>query len=986
MMGVQHGARWRILALLCLAAISLSASTSNIPPGKTGYGVDFWRAADGFAQSRVRAIVQTRDGYIWLGTDGGLVRFNGVNFTAFTVQTGDLKDNEVWALQEDGDGALWIGTYGGGLTILKDGSFRTITTAEGLPDDVVMHLSKDNQNNIWLITPQGLARSSHGLFTRITPDAGLPDLHVTAVCGTSSDGVLAVAPSGVYRLVNQKFERLQLGRAGIGVPVHLLCARDGSEWISLSNGRVVLRQNGIAKTIELPLNPTSSIADLYEDPRGGVWVARGKQVLQLRSGRFEIVPVESGGEGLGSIYSLCMDREGGLWVGLQSNGLARLRTRQLTTLSVADGLPDNRTRSVFEDSHGDLWIGTAEGLAQYHGGKITHWLPENGGRLGDVRSIAEDAHGTLWISSSKDLYWIKGGRLAAVPNWTGTLEIEVLYKDTQGRMWIGTDGAGLFQQTMFQQNMDAFRNYRTQDGLASNHVRALLEDRNGALWISTFGNGVTKYAGGKFSILTTKDGLAGDRVVAIHEDEEGALWFATRRGLSRLKDGSFFTWTSRSGLFTDFVYVIVDDGKGNFWFSSAEGIFRASKQELRDFAAGVVTKVVPVGYSERDGMLTRAGNLGNQPVALKTNAGQMLFTSMKGLVIVDPERIVPDTFVPPVLIEKVVLNKQEQPLNQTARVPLGAGEVEFHYAALDYSAPERMRFRYKLEGVDQDWIEAGERRFTYYANLKPGTYHFHVAARKTGGAWNEAGTVYSFDLQPPFYRTSSFVALMISSALLLAGFMYWLHMRELKARYSAVLAERNRISQDIHDTLAQNLAGIALRLDAVHMHLPDLKSDLRDHLDEACNLTRYSLAEARRAISDLRSSDLESLDLSAAVPEIAARLAAALQTRVQILGAPRKLSPTTETNLLRIVQEALANIVKHAGARTVDVELSYTTDHLALRVRDDGHGFDPETLTLTGSGHYGLIGMRERAERIGGHLTLNSRPGCGTELTVEVPL
>jgi signal transduction histidine kinase len=231
-----------------------------------------------------------------------------------------------------------------------------------------------------------------------------------------------------------------------------------------------------------------------------------------------------------------------------------------------------------------------------------------------------------------------------------------------------------------------------------------------------------------------------------------------------------------------------------------------------------------------------------------------------------------------------------------------------------------------------------------------------------------------------------FAALMISSAMLLAGLMYWLHMRELKARYAAVLAERNRISQDIHDTLAQNLAGIALRLDAVHMHVPDLQSDLRGHLDEACNLTRYSLAEARRAISDLRSNEWESLDLSAALPEIAERLAAALKTRVQVLGAPRKLNPTTETNLLRIVQEAFANIVKHADASTVDVELNYTSDRLALRVRDDGHGFDPENLSLPGSGHYGLIGMRERAERIGGHLTLHSRPGLGTELLVEVSL
>jgi signal transduction histidine kinase len=297
-----------------------------------------------------------------------------------------------------------------------------------------------------------------------------------------------------------------------------------------------------------------------------------------------------------------------------------------------------------------------------------------------------------------------------------------------------------------------------------------------------------------------------------------------------------------------------------------------------------------------------------------------------------------------------------------------------------------MRFRYILEGVDQDWIDAGGRRFTYYANLRPGEYRFRVIAGKADGAWNENGAGFSFYLKPPFYRTSLFAVVVASSVLLLAVLMYWLHVRSLRARYSAVLAERNRISRDIHDTLSQNLAGIALQLDAVHMQLPDVESDLRQRLDEACNLTRYSLAEARRAISDLRSDELDCPELSAALPEIAQRVAVALQTSVQVIGDPRKLNPAVERNLLRIFQEALTNTVKHAHATTVDVELRYGPESLALRVSDNGDGFDLQQLTATGSGHYGLIGMRERAERIGGRLMLNSNPGHGTELLVEVPL
>jgi len=675
-----------------------------------------------------------------------------------------------------------------------------------------------------------------------------------------------------------------------------------------------------------------------------------------------------------------MDREDGMWVGLQSNGLARLRTRQVTTLSVEDGLPDERTRAVFEDNRGDLWIGTAEGLARDHEGRFTTWTERDGIRLGDVRSITELSNGEIWISAGKDLLSVQQDRLVPVAGWSGMVEIEVIYRDASGHIWVGTDGAGLFEYSNGK-----FERYTMQEGLASNHVRAILAARDGTLWISTFGGGLSKLRNTKFTHIGTREGLAGDRVLAIHEDEEGALWFATRRGLSRLKDGAFFTWTG-AGLLTDFVYSILDDNRGNFWFSSAQGIFKVSKRELRDFAVGKVKCITSVSYSKKDGLRTRAGNLGNQPVAIRTGAGQLLFTSMKGLVAIDPDRMVPNASVPPVYIEKVMLNRKEQPVDGHAQLALGAGELEIHYAALGFSAPEKIRYRYMLEGFDHDWIDAGGRRFTYYANLSSGNYRFRVMAASADGAWNDAGASFAFAFTPPFYRTPVFAGLVISCTLLVAWLAYRLHMQGLRARYSAVLAERNRISRDIHDTLSQNLAGIALQLDAVHMQLPDVKSDLRERLDEACNLTRYSLSEARRAIADLRSDTLECPELAVALPEIAGRIASPPQARVQVSGATVKLSPAVERNLLRIFQEALANVVKHAHAGRVDIELRYEPRSVKLRVHDDGHGFDPESLSPAGSGHYGLIGMRERVERIGGHLTLHSKPGEGTDILVEVPL
>ena len=978
------------LSSMCLVGMMLTSGSAVGANGRReakesafNYGIDFWGEAEGLPQSRIRCIVQTKDGYLWLGTDNGLVRFNGTTFTAFTVETGSLRDNEVWAIQEDDEGGLWIGTYGGGLTLLKEGRFRTFTTADGLPDDVIRKLDKDGEGNIWLTTSNGAARLSHGVFTQFTMRDGLAANSITAICANSSQGVLLATGTTLQRLVGGRFQAVNgLGEKGDGQISHLLSARDGSVWLGY-HGQVKRWQDGGLTSYTWRHNLSPGINQLHEDRQGNLWVATEQGVSCLRGGQFEEVSLGEGETNLGVVYSLYADREGNIWVGFQSNGLGRLRTRQLLTISASDGLPNDSTRSVFQDSRGNVWIGTVDGFAVYKNGQSTSYQTLNGARVGSVRSLAEDADGNLWIGADRELLMLKDGRLSKVREWQWNTEIEVIYRDPKGHMWVGSDGDGLFE---FE--ADRFHQYRSQDGLASNQVRGLLFDRQGALWISTFGKGVSKYAEGNFVTYTARDGLAGNRVTAIHEDEEGALWFATREGLSRFKDGRFFNYGAECGLLVGFVYSILDDAQGNFWFSCAQGLFRVSKAQLRAFAAGAIKKVTSVDYGVRDGMKTRACNVGDQPTAWKTTDGSLLFCSMKGVVVVDPRRLYSSSLIPPVQIEKVVINKQDQLINRDSQMPLGAGEVEIHYAALSYTAPEKLRFKYKLEGFDKDWVDAGTRRFAYYANLPPGRYSFKVIAGQIDGPWNEKGQSFGFYLQPHFYQTSLFLVLVVVTVLLLAGLLYRLRMIELKARYSAVLGERNRIAREIHDTLAQNLAGIALQLDSVNMQSPDIPSGLRQRLDQACNLVRYSLSEARRAVADLRSDELEQRELAVVLPQIAERLAtgAALEAKVLVLGTPRRLNPLMEKNLLRIFQEAMANAVKHAGARTIQVELRYDLHCLVLCVRDDGSGFDTERIIPLGVGHYGLTGMRERAERIGGRLTLTSAIGHGTELLLEVPL
>jgi signal transduction histidine kinase/streptogramin lyase len=679
--------RWRVLLLIMSLFATASQWLVRAQSQGARYGVDIWRETEGLAQSRARDIAQTRDGYLWLATDGGVVRFNGASFTAFTAEPGNPRDYEAWDLQEDDDGGLWIGSYGG-LTLLKQGRFTTFTKADGLPDNIVTMVDKDRAGNIWFATPQGIGRYAQGQFTRFTLPDGFATQEISALCADAAQGMFVATRAKLRRMANGSFQA-----------------------------------------------------------------------------------------------------------------------------------------------------------------------------------------------------------------------------------------------------------------------------------------------------------LAGNRVHAIHEDEEGALWFATREGLSRLKDGRFVNFTVEAGLLTSFLYSILDDGRGNFWFSRSQDVFRISKDELRAVAAGKLKIVTSYDYGIKGGMKTRAGNPGNQPTAWKTADGALLFCTLQGLVMADPAQRMANNTAPPAYIEEVFINKQRQDLGSEPAAPQEAGEIEIHFASLNYSAPEKMRYQYRLSGVDPDWIDAGTRRFAYYANLAPGRYRFQARAGNLDGPWNETGAAFAFYLQPRFYRTQLFYALAGLTVLLIVVGIYRLRMRGLKARYSAVLAERNRIAGEIHDTLAQNLAGIALQLDSVTMQLSDAPTGLRERLDQACNLTRYSLAEARRAVTDLRSDDLEQRELAAALPEIVNRLTAAsgLQTRIEVAGARRRLNPMAEKNLLRIFQEGVANAVKHAHARNLHIELRYDNDHLTLRVQDDGCGFDTNQIVPLGVGHYGLTGMRERVERIGGHLHLRSRPGAGTELLIEAP-
>jgi signal transduction histidine kinase len=491
----------------------------------------------------------------------------------------------------------------------------------------------------------------------------------------------------------------------------------------------------------------------------------------------------------------------------------------------------------------------------------------------------------------------------------------------------------------------------------------------------------------EFSTFTTKDGLSNDAVISLYEDSDGTLWIGTNGGgLNRMKDGKLTSYTTSNGLLDDVVYRILDDGRNNLWLSCRKGIFHLGKKDLDDFANGRIASIAPVAYGTADGMMTRECSGGGDPAGWKARDGKLWFPTIKGVAMIDPGRIKINSQPPPVVIEQIRIDDQSIAPSDRLELPPGTTRFDFYYTAPSFVAPEKVRFKYKLEGFDKDWIDSGTRRIAYYTNLRPGAYTFRVIASNNDGIWNQTGATFGLYLKPYFYQTYWFYAACLLGLALLAWLLYHQRVRGMRAQFGAVLAERTRIAREIHDNLAQEMSGISVQLEVVARTMPP--GTATTHLDRARQQVRHGIAEARRYVWDLRSPALENHDLPTALSETARRLTneTAIQAQVEVNGAFRPLPRLVEDNLLRIGQEAVNNAVKHAEAQRIFINLVFDARRVQLSVRDDGRGFDHQLSENGRHGHFGLIGMRERAAQIGGTLSIHSIEGSGTEVVADVPL
>lgn len=976
-----------LLAVFLLLASGWASIVLALDPQKavTQYSHQVWQDKDGLPQNSILVITQTRDGYLWLGTEEGLARFDGVRFTVFDKKnTKEIRHNYIAALCEGRDGSLWIGSRGGGLIRYKNSRFTSYTKEDGLAHNAVRAIYEDRDGSLWIGTSNGLNRFKDGAFITYTKKEGLPRNSVLAIYKDREGRLWIGTPGGLSYFIDGQFHSLDANRFPQYTVRALQGDRDGHLWIGTEGSGLYRLTGGTLSRFTTREGLSSNfIRAIYEDRDGNLWIGTSEGGLNRfnpAEGKFSIFTIQHGLSG-NIVRSIYEDREGSLWVGTEGGGLNRFKNGKVITYTAKDGLSNDFIRAIRQDRAGTMWIGTeGGGLNRWKDGSFTTYTTREGLLSNFVTSIYEDHDGTLWIGTEDGgLNCLRQGRLTIHPATAGHRQsVWAILQDRQGTLWFGTESG------LHRWKDGKLTSFTVSDGLPSNFVKAIHEDPEGYLWIGVRDGYLSRMREGRIQVFTPRDGMPVANVSAFHEDRDGVLWIATDSGLVRWKQGQFTTYTTRDGLFSDNLYQILEDDGGRLWLTSSKGIFYIRKHQLADDPRGPVASVA---YTTADGMKSSECTGDAQPAGWKARDGKLWFPTVKGVVVIDPENVPINSLAPPVLIEQVVVDLEPIPLDQDARLPPGTRELVFHYTALSFLAPERVRFKYRLDGLENDWIDAGTRRAAYYTSLPPGRYQFRVMACNNDGVWNEAGASFAFELRPHFYQTYWAVALLAVGVLLSGLGMHRLHIKRMKREFSAVLAERNRMAREIHDTLLQGFAGTALQLDAISHVILDAPETAKEKLIRVLNQIDRCLTEARRSIWDLRSARLENCDLATAITNAAQQLAAGtpVQSHVRVSGTPRRLSSVVETNLLRIAEEAVTNAIKYAQADQILIDLHFGPCQVRLKVQDNGCGFEGAPATPSQGEHLGLIGMRERAELIGGHLSVQSRPSEGTEIMVIAP-
>jgi PAS domain S-box-containing protein len=738
---------------------------------------DVWDLQAGLPHSSVDAIAQSQEGYLWIATDGGLARFDGVHFSIFDREnTPELQSNRITSLLVDHQNSLWIGTRKGGLTRYREGHFSTFTSRNGLPGGAVTALFEDAGGELWIGTDGGgLARLSDGKFKYFTTQGGLPSNSIYAVTADHG-GTIWVGTGDGLAVIKQDVVSSFGGKEGM--PKNLaVCAivsdRNGALWAGTNDGGL-LRWDGRRLqrfTIANGLGG-NKIRSLLQDQAGTIWIGTDdKGLSRYRDGRFDNFSLNDGLDS-NSIQALFEGREGNLWLGSRGRGLIRLKNSIFTTLTTQNGLASDAVQPVMEDREGGIWVGTdAKGLSYKRNGKITTFTTAQGLPDNTIESLAQDASGVIWIGTRKGLAWWKNGQITQVAELANDF-IQVVYPDREGSIWVGT------RKGLLRYRDGHIVRYTDKEGLSNNSVSSLYQNSDGALWIGT-ANGLSKLERGRFANNSPNGNLRNTQIFSLIGDSDGTLWVGTDSGLVCYRHGLFTHFSRRSGLPDGVIYDVLDDGIGSLWLTSNRGVHRVARKDLESVLGGGNKAVQAVAYGISDGMRSMQCSGGFQPAGWRGRDGSLYFPTDGGVSIVQPGKF--DKIAPTVVIEKAMIDGRAYDPGKPMRVPPGDGQLEFHFTAPSLTAPDKIRFFYMLDGFDRDWVDAGDRRAAYYTNVLPGDYHFRVEACSRENVCGFLDDAALITLQPRFYQTRAFGIASTLAGLAFLALALRLRMRQIRA-------------------------------------------------------------------------------------------------------------------------------------------------------------------------------------------------------------
>lgn len=982
-------------AVLLFCGVSLARAVEP-STSLASYARQSWAMENGLPQNTVQALAQTRDGFIWLGTEAGLVRFDGVAFQVFDrTSNPSLPSGDIRCLLAAGDGTLWIGTSAG-LARWKEGAVTVFSTRNGLPNNGIIAIEEATGGTLWVETEQGRARFVGRQFVVSGEDSGETAI-MQFTAGGESQSLLEPANIAFWR---QKFAHSELPKGNM----QFLAALPGTQMALATKSALVLLREGRAVARETVGGeiPGSRIQVVFTDREGALWIGTNAGLVRWVNGRMERFPVTNT-LASASILVIMEDREGNLWVGTETDGLHTLRDQRFNTLDTRQGLSSDRVTTVVEDESGTLWVGTQEnGVNALRrdtatgNWRVSRTLSVAEGLTSNViLSLASAPDGDLWAGTPDGLNRIHGNRVDTYTSADGLPDdfIRSLLIDDDGSLWIGTRRGlthwsadnGRFSKAPPAAQM---KTYKQSSGLGSDLVGAMARDAKGDLWVATLA-GLSRLHGNTISNFTTVDGLSSNVVTALLPRVDGTLLIGTQEHGWNVWDGRKFSMVQQDGIEQTSIHAILDDGQGHLWFATGDGIARCDCTAMERMGATPgCSRWLAFGVA--DGLPSRETATNSHPSAWRARDGHLWFSTPRGLVEVDPAHFPVNSLPPPVALERFEVDDVSQTLSGLGswlKVQAGHFHFQFDYAGLSFVAPQKVRYRYMLEGFDHGWTDAGARRSAYYTNIPPGRYTFRVQAANNDGLWNTTGAALSFELRPHFYQTVWFYALMLAA---LSGTVLLLLKRRLyvaEREFKAVLGERSRIAREIHDTLAQGYVGVSVQLEVLAELLRQRKADeAAKQLDKTRAYVRHGLADARQSIWALRTQDSGEVTLPVRVRRLVeAAESNGLEARFNTFGAYRPLPAQTEQELLRIAQEAIHNVKTHAEASELFVQLEYEPEAITLEVRDNGRGGARDRTTAASPGHFGLTGIRERAVAIGGALEVTSLPGAGTTIRLRAP-